>query len=170
MAAYRVLCADPPWLTQSLPMGSADRHYAQMTTERICDFELPPLADDCYLFLWRVACMVPDAYRVAKAWGFTGKAEIVWIKKTSKGNRWFGLGYHTRAEHEIAILATKGKPKPKVHNIRSCFEAQHTGRHSGKPEEFYDLVERLCDGPYVELFARRQRPGWTCIGELEGSK
>lgn len=161
---YRVLVADPPWASGSLPMGSADRHYPLMPTNDICMFELPKMHDDSYLFLWRLACMVPDAYQVIEEWGFVAKAEIVWIKKTSKGNRWFGLGYHTRGEHEVCILATRGKPKPKVNNIRSCFEAKYTGKHSGKPEEFYDLVERLCKGPYVELFARRERKGWDCYG------
>lgn len=111
--------------------------------------------------------MVEEAYQVCRSWGFVPKTEIVWCKRTALGKRWFGMGRTVRAEHEVAIVATRGKPTVKRHDVRSTFEAP-AGRHSEKPEAFYDLVESLCEGPYCELFARRQRPGWTCLGnELE---
>lgn len=70
-------------------------------------------------------------------------------------------------EVEIAIVAARGKPEVTSRSVRSVFAAPYT-KHSGKPEEFYELVESLSSGPYLELFARRQRPGWTCLGdELE---
>jgi hypothetical protein len=68
-----------------------------------------------------------------------------------------------RASHETCIVAKRGRPLIKARNVRSVFEAP-VGRHSEKPEGFYDLVESLADGPYLELFARRVRPGWTCLG------
>lgn len=72
-----------------------------------------------------------------------------------------------RAEHETCLVATRGKPKPLSRSVRSTFEAP-AGRHSAKPDAFYKLVETLAPGPWVELFARRQRAGWTCYGnELE---
>jgi len=104
-------------------------------------------------------------------WGFTPKTEIVWLKKTAHGNRWFGMGRTVRAEHETCIIATRGRPKVLNHSVRSTFVTDfaglsaQVGRHSEKPEEFYKIVETLFDGPYVELFARRQRPGWTCQGD-----
>jgi N6-adenosine-specific RNA methylase IME4 len=107
--------------------------------------------------------MVPEAYAVADAWGFTAKSEIVWRKLTRGGKAHFGLGRYVRATHETAILAARGRPDLLAHNVRSLFEAQ-VGRHSEKPEAFYDLVEELSPGPYLELFARRSRPGWTCLG------
>jgi N6-adenosine-specific RNA methylase IME4 len=134
-----------------------------LTLDEICAFELPPIADDAYLFLWRVSAMVEEAYRVVRAWGFEPKSEIVWQKRTANGKPWFGMGRHVRASHETAILAVRGRPKPLVRNIRSRFSAV-AGRHSEKPEEFYALVERIAPGPYVELFARRQRSGWKCLG------
>jgi N6-adenosine-specific RNA methylase IME4 len=85
---------------------------------------------------------------------------------------WFGLGRHVRAAHETCIIATRGRAKPLVRNIRSRFAAAvpvgANGRylHSGKPEEFYDVVEQLARGPHVELFARRARPRWTCLGDI----
>lgn len=173
MKRYRVLCADPPWkFNDKLPgkTRGASRQYQTLDLQQLMWFELPPLADDAYLFLWRVAAMPFDAIMLAQAWGFTIKSEIVWLKRTKKGKPWFGMGRHVRASHETAIIAVRGKPQRKVKNIRSVFAAPvpvgADGKyiHSAKPEEFYDIVEQLAPGPYVELFARRQRPGWTCLG------
>lgn len=170
---FKVLCADPAWqFTDKLPGDTrgAERNYSCMTLEDVCQFSLPPLADDCVLFLWRVASMQQEALDVIKAWNFTLKTEIVWLKKTVHGNRWFGMGHITRAEHEICLVATRGRPLVKSHSERSTFVTDFEGlsaaigRHSQKPEAFYQIVESLFDGPYVELFARRQRPGWTCLG------
>jgi N6-adenosine-specific RNA methylase IME4 len=132
---------------------------------------LPDLADDAHLFFWRVAAMQAEALRVVDAWGFTVKTELVWLKRTTANKRWFGMGRTLRAEHETCLIATRGKPGIKNHSTRSTFEAVvPNGRHSAKPEEFFDLVESLVEGPYCELFARRHRAGWFCIGnELEAA-
>lgn len=167
----RCLVADPPWIFRDkLPGESrgAEKNYRVLSVEALRHFQLPPLADDAYLFLWRVAAMQEEAFAVVRAWGFTVKTEMVWLKRTANGKRWFGMGRTVRAEHETCLIATRGQPHVKSHSIRSTFEAQ-VGRHSQKPEAFYDLVESLCDGPYVELFARRQRPGWTCLGDEASS-
>ena len=163
---YKVLCADPPWkFNDSLPGESrgASNNYPCLSVEELCTFPLPPLADDCVLFLWRVASMQQEALDVISVWGFDLKTELVWLKKTATGKRWFGMGRTVRAEHEVCLIATKGHPEVKTHSIRSTFEAENL-QHSQKPELFYDIVEQLFDGPYVELFARRQRVGWTCLG------
>lgn len=164
--SYRVLCADPPWsFGDKLPGKSrgAAKNYDVMSIDDICAFELPPLEPDAYLFMWRVSSQVEEAYRVCRAWGFVPKTEIVWLKRTATGKRWFGMGRHVRAEHETAIVAVRGRPQRLVANIRSTFEAT-AGQHSAKPEAFYGLVEALAPGPYAELFARRERAGWTCLG------
>lgn len=183
---FGVVCADPPWLfNDALPGDSrgAEKNYDVLTLRRIATMEFvggdifdERIADDAYLFLWRVSAMVEEAYQVVRAWGFTPKTEIVWRKQTKKGKRHFGMGWHTRAEHETCILAVRGSPKPLVRNIRSVFDAvappDARGRaiHSVKPECFYtDIVEKLSVGPYVELFARRRRPGWTCLGNEVGA-
>lgn len=163
---FRVLCADPPWsFGDKLPGASrgAEKNYDVMAVEEICAFTLPPLEPDAYLFMWRVASQVEEAYRVVRAWGFAPKSEIVWRKMTSGGKPWFGMGRHVRAAHETAIVAVRGRPRRLSASERSVFEAT-AGRHSEKPEAFYDIIERLAPGPYVELFARRQRAGWTCLG------
>jgi site-specific DNA-methyltransferase (adenine-specific) len=163
---HRCLVADPPWRFDDKlpgPGRGAASHYDVLSNSDIENFELPLLADDCYLFLWRVSSMVEEAYRVCRAWGFIPKTELVWIKRTKNGKRWFGMGHHLRAEHESCIVAVRGRPKPLLRNIRTTFGAT-AGRHSAKPDEFYDLVESFCEGPYVELFARRTRPGWVTLG------
>lgn len=170
----RVLCADPPWqFGDKLPGDTrgAERNYSCMSVGDICQFPLPPTAGDAALFMWRVASMQQEALDVISAWGFTLKTEIVWLKKTVHGNRWFGMGRTVRAEHEVCLIATRGRPDVLNHSTRSTFVTDFeglsavAGKHSAKPEEFYQIVESLFSGPYTELFARRQRPGWTCLGD-----
>lgn len=171
---FKVLCADPPWKFGDAlpgPNRGAEKNYACLTVEELCAFPLPPLADDCTLFLWRVASMQQEALDVVKAWDFTVKTEAVWLKKTVNGNRWFGMGRTVRAEHEICLITSRGRPETLSHSVRSTFVTDFeglsatVGRHSEKPEQFYEIVESLREGPYCELFARRQRVGWTCLGD-----
>jgi N6-adenosine-specific RNA methylase IME4 len=170
---YSVLTADPPWPFDDKlpgPKRGAEKHYGVLSIDDIKRFPLPPLRDDAVLLLWRVASMQQEALDVMKAWGFALKSEIVWIKLTKHGKRHFGMGHYVRAGHEVALIGVRGHPKVTDHSIRSVFEApmplDENGRprHSAKPEEFYDLVEKLHGGPYAELFARRHRPGWACFG------
>jgi N6-adenosine-specific RNA methylase IME4 len=171
---FKVICADPPWsFGDRLPGPSrgAAKNYKVMSLEDVCRFPLPALAGDCWLFLWRVSSQVEEAYQVVRRWGFTPKSERVWNKLTKSGKPWFGMGRSVRAAHESCIIAVRGRPLRLSASIRSTFEASvpvgPDGRylHSGKPECFYDDVERLAAGPYVELFARRQRTNWTCLGD-----
>lgn len=173
---FKVLCVDPPWkFADKLPGEGrgAERNYPCLSRQELMRFPLPPLAKDCVLFLWRVAAMPQAALDVVDAWGFTPKTELIWLKKTEHGKRWFGMGRTLRAEHEACIVATRGFPLLKNNSTRTTFVTDGldvaglsatVGRHSEKPERFYDVVEDLLDGPYCELFARRQRPGWTCLG------
>lgn len=167
----RCIVSDPPWrFGDSLPGDTrgASKQYATLRTWEIMRFPLPPIADDAYLFLWRVAAMPQEALDVCKAWGFVPKTELVWRKLTPKGNVHFGMGRHLRAAHETCIVAVRGKPKPLVRNLRTIFDAP-VREHSRKPDEFYKLVEAFCAGPRVELFARQRRYGWFAHGN-EASK
>lgn len=175
---FRVVVADPPWsFSDSLPgpKRGASKHYATMPLPEIKAYlaaHLSPeerllnggcgarIADDSLLFLWRVAAMVPEAYAVVAAWGFTAKAEIVWKKPR------FGMGRYVRNQHEACIIAARGSASAliKDHGVPSIFEAP-LGRHSAKPAEFFALVERLASGPHLELFARERRQGWTTYGD-----
>jgi len=162
---YRVLVSDPPWRFED-KLGrkrGAERQYAVLPFDELAALPLPPLEKDAFLFLWRVSSQVEEACRLIRAWGFVPKSEVAWLKKTSRGNRHFGMGRTVRHEHETVMIATRGKARVRCHNVRSTFEAP-VGRHSEKPEAFFALVERLCAGPYVEIFARRPRRGWTTVG------
>ena len=161
---FNVLVADPPWkFSDGTRRGGAEKHYPCLRAWEIQRFPLPPISDNAYLFLWRVASMPQEALDVVKAWGFVPKTELVWRKQTSTGKRHFGMGHHLRAEHETCIVATRGQPGPKSRSIRTVFDAP-IGRHSEKPDAFYELVENFHAGPYAEMFARRTRAGWQHFG------
>lgn len=165
----RVVVADPPWpfkdrLTMAKTKRGAESNYAVMTVDQIAAFEMPyAVADDALLFLWRVSSMQAEALRVMEAWGFDQKSEIVWEKLTAKGKRAFGMGRYVRMAHEVCLIGRRGRAKVRDRSVRSVFSAP-VGPHSQKPDAFYDIVERLSEGPYVELFARRRRPGWLSYG------
>lgn len=175
---FSVLCADPPWkFGDKLPgeTRGAEKQYPCVPVADICAMELPPLADDCVLFLWRVASMQQEALDVAFHWGFKVKTEIVWQKLTKNGLHHFGMGRTVRASHETCLVAHRGKPKLRDRSIRSTFSAPipvgPDGKyiHSAKPECFYtDIVQRLYAGPYAEMFSRRTREGWTTYGNQVG--
>jgi N6-adenosine-specific RNA methylase IME4 len=172
MEKFACIVADPPWqFGDSLPGKSrgATKNYKTMPIEDIRRLVLPPHFDNCYLFLWRVSAMVEEAYSVVRAWGFEPKSEVVWAKYTNSHapKPHFGMGRHVRAAHETCIVAVKGKPIHRSDSIRSILHAP-IGDHSEKPDSFYYLVTQVCFGPYVDLFARKERPGWTCIGDALG--
>ena len=169
-----VVVADPPWPLQDKLPGKgrgAVKHYPTMKVADICALRLPPVGADALLFLWRVSSMVEEASQVARAWGFRPVSEIVWVKTAANGTPRMGMGRYVRLAHETCMIATRGKGRLAIKNhcVRSVFEAPR-GAHSAKPDAFYELVERLVDGPYLELFARRERAGWTCVGDELGSR
>lgn len=135
-----------------------------MTWTDVAGLRLPPIADNAVLFLWRVASMQREALDVVRAWGFEVKSELVWLKTTARGARHFGMGRYVRNEHETCLIATRGRATPVVRNVRSTFSAP-VGVHSAKPDEFYRIVETMYPGNRLELFARRERSGWKCIGD-----
>lgn len=177
---FRTVVADPPWrFGDSLPGKGrgASKHYATMRTGDICRLALPPIAPDALLFLWRVAAMQEDALAVAKAWGFTVKSEIVWVKTTGDVSSStmptlaVGMGRYTRASHETCLICSRGEGSKLIvdRGVRSVFFAPR-GAHSAKPDEFFRLVQRLAAGPYLEIFGRKTRPGWHVVGDEVGTK
>lgn len=156
-----------------------ERHYATMTLDDIKALPvLQSAAKDCVLFMWAVDPMIPEALEVGKAWGFTYKTVgFYWVKErrvtSSRGaafadadDRRFpmGTGYWTRANPEQALLFTRGNPKRRDAGVRKLLIAPRR-EHSRKPDEQYDRIARLADGPYLELFARRQRKNWRTWGD-----
>jgi N6-adenosine-specific RNA methylase IME4 len=172
--SYRVVLADPAWQFRDrgsrLTPSHNGRHYQTETLEETCQVGqfLPALLlPDAFLFLWAPNALVLDgaAAKVITAWGFTSKQLIPWVKMTKDNSRpRIGAGHYTRVCTEQLILATRGRPKVKARNVPGVLIAPRS-RHSAKPPEQYDLIERLADGPYLELYAREQRQGWDAIGD-----
>lgn len=167
---YKALLVDPPWsfLTRSAKGKgrSAERHYQCLSLDDIKALPVSNLASkDCILFLWTTHPMLKNTFSVLEAWGFEYKTvAFTWIKTYAKSGKYFvGMGYWTRANPELCLLATKGRPKRLAKDVQELIVSP-VREHSRKPDEIYDRIERLVEGPYLELFARCERPGWDVFG------
>jgi N6-adenosine-specific RNA methylase IME4 len=169
-----VIYADPPWSFQVYSgkgkERSADRHYDTMSLDDICNLPIGKLAgDDCALFLWAVMPELPGALRVIEAWGFKYKTTaFVWTKQNRSGEGLFtGMGYWTRANAEVCLLATRGSPKRIAKDVHQVIQAP-VSEHSEKPAETRARIHRLLGAPeaatHLELFGRQTVPGWTVWG------
>jgi N6-adenosine-specific RNA methylase IME4 len=122
-------------------------------------------AKDCVLFLWTTDSMLRAACDIIDSWGFIYKTvAFTWAKSSLDGRKWpIGLGFWTRSNPEMCLLATRGKPKSRSRAVRQLIIAPRRA-HSQKPEETYERIETLCAGPYLEMFARQRREGWDAWG------
>jgi len=134
-----------------------------MSTQELLTLPVSNLAaPDCFLFLWATNAMLPEALQVMAAWNFTYKGLAHWIKDRP------GMGHYFRNWSEQLLLGVHGKPKFRNHNQPNFLFAPRL-EHSRKPEEYYSIIERCCEGPYLELFARTERSGWDSTGfEVDG--
>jgi len=174
---YGVILADPPWnwraWSRKGESRSAKQHYDVMEIEDVMDlygFVDPLCSEDCVLFLWATFPLIEDALATIHAWDFDYKGvAFTWVKTNNDGSPWMGLGYWTRHNAEVCLLGTRGHPKRKSRSVREVIISPRRG-HSRKPEEQYERIEALVDGPYLELFARPPHPrGWNVWGkEAEG--
>jgi len=168
---YSCILADPPWAYKVWSKKGtgrcAENHYPTMSLNEICALSVADIADkDCALFLWATFPNLPEAFEVIKAWGFTYKTvAFVWCKRNRKSPGFFtGLGYYTRANAEICLLATKGSPKRVSKGVRQIIDTP-IERHSQKPGVARDrIVELFGDIPRIELFARERVSGWDAWG------
>lgn len=149
MKKYKVIYADPPWnyrIWNKKGNGrSAESHYATMKIEDIKKMPIDILADkDCTLFLWITFPLLNEMNDLLNAWGFTYKTvAFVWVKQNKKSDSLFwGMGYWTRANAELCILATKGNPKRCSKGVHQVI-LSHIEEHSKKPEEARKRIERL---------------------------
>ncbi|WP_247541723.1 MT-A70 family methyltransferase [Bradyrhizobium sp. 168] len=168
--------ADPQWkfLTRSAAGEgrSANIHYKTEEVDRIKDLPVNELlADDGAFYMWMVDWCPQDALDLLAHWGLKHiTTAFTWVKQNASGEGWhMGQGYWTRANPEQCWLATKGNPKRLYADVRQLIVAP-VMEHSRKPDEWLDRIERLTEGDYLELQARRPRNGWTSWGdELEWS-
>ncbi len=171
---YSIIYADPPWQYEMKKgQGVAENHYSTMGIKEICSLPVQELCDkDCALFLWVTFPQLSEAFKVIDAWGFRYKTvAFVWVKQNKSGKGYFfGLGYWTRSNAEICLLAVRGKPKRISKKVFQLIVSP-LQEHSKKPEEARRrIVELMGNLPRIELFARQQSPGWDVWGnEVESS-
>ena len=164
---YRTIVADPPWaypegFHQLLPDGHRKTvlPYPALSLEEICELPVRQLADrDCRLFLWTTNKYLEDAFTVQRVWGFRHVQTLVWEKTNAQPTQG-----SLAPNVEFLLVCRKGAP-PRSRRMPSAVLRIPKGAHSQKPEAWLDWIEQVSPGPYLELFARRQRIGWDTWGD-----
>jgi len=171
---YRLIYADPPWTFATYSAKgkgrSPEAYYDCLSLAELASLPVAEwAAEDAVLLLWTTDPLLEKAFEVIRAWGFTYKTVgFYWVKQNRSGVGFFtGLGFWTRANPEPCLLATRGNPRRKAADVAKLVVSPRR-EHSRKPDEIYERIERLCEGPYLELFARTTRPGWDAWGAEVG--
>jgi len=164
---YKIILADPPWHFWGGGWKNQTQHYKTMSMDEIKNLPVEKLADDnCILFLWVTFPILKDAFDIIESWGFKySTCGFNWVKKNKKGEGWFfGLGYWTRANSELCLIATRGKPVRQSASVSQIIDTP-VEEHSKKPDCVRDKIVELCgDLPRIELFARNKSIGWDTWG------
>lgn len=170
---FKTILADPPWQFQNRTGKMAPEHkrllrYGTMNLADIMALPVGQLADDTsHLYLWVPNALLPEGLRVMEAWGFQYKSNLVWHKiRKDGGPDGRGVGFYFRNVTELVLFGVRGKNARTLPPGRRQvnFLATQKREHSRKPDEFYDIVESCSPGPYLELFARGSRAGWSTWG------
>ena len=167
---YRTIVADPPWDYREHrgdgPKG-AGAQYPCMTQAELANLPVGLWAhDDAHLYLWVPNAFIVGAHRVAEGWGFAPRTIITWVKgRLDRGRlvQQIGLGNFFRTSTEHILFCVRGKLPAMNQDTPTAFLSPRHD-HSEKPQAFYDLVEHVSPGPYLDVFARKQRMGWDCFG------
>lgn len=172
---YKTIYADPPWQICTGGKGgwgTPQNHYAVMPVAQIAkelEWVKDVTDDQCHLYMWVVGNKIEDALLLIKQLGFTYITNLCWVKDR------IGMGQYFRGQHELLFFCRKGKPLPykyvdgKKVTVSSVVVHERT-EHSRKPHKFYEIIESVSYGPYLELFARNTRDGWDSWGnEVESS-
>lgn len=171
---FRTILADPPWRFQNKTGKVAPEHrrlsrYATLTLDEICALPVARFAAPvAHLYLWCPNALLPDGLRVLAEWGFTYKANIVWHKvRKDGGSDGRGVGFYFRNVTELILFGTRGKNARTLAPGRRQVNLLATRKreHSRKPDEQYRLIEACSPGPYLELFGRGIRLGWSAWGD-----
>lgn len=170
---FATVLADPPWQFQNRTGKVAPEHrrlsrYGTMDLQAIMDLPVSQLsADTSHLYMWVPNALLPDGLKVLEAWGYTYKSNIVWRKiRKDGGSDGRGVGFYFRNVTELVLFGVKGKNARTLQPGRTQVNFLETRKreHSRKPDEFYDIVESCSPGPYLEMFARGPREGWSVWG------
>ena len=170
---FKTILADPPWQFQNRTGKVAPEHrrlnrYGTMTLD---DIKAMPVesaaADTSHLYLWVPNALLPEGLAVMAAWGFTYKSNLVWHKlRKDGGSDGRGVGFYFRNVTELILFGVRGKNARTLQPGRTQVNYLGTRKreHSRKPDEQYGLIQACSPGPYLELFARGERPGWAIWG------
>jgi N6-adenosine-specific RNA methylase IME4 len=170
---FRTVLADPPWQFQNRTGKMAPEHkrlnrYATMTLEDILALPVADVLEEAaHLYLWVPNALLPEGLKVLEAWGFQYKSNLVWHKiRKDGGPDGRGVGFYFRNVTELILFGVKGKKARTLAPGRSQvnFLATQKREHSRKPDELYPLIESCSPGPFLEMFARGSREGWTTWG------
>ncbi len=170
---FATVLADPPWQFQNRTGKIAPEHhrlnrYPTMTLQDICDLPVEGVvADTAHLYMWVPNALLPDGLQVMQAWGFSYKSNLVWHKiRKDGGSDGRGVGFYFRNVTEILLFGVRGKNARTLDAGRRQVNMIETRKreHSRKPDEQYKLIEACSPGPYLEMFARGERPNWTVWG------
>jgi len=167
---YQIIYVDPPWRFKNYNDDTATRwvgkHYSLMSFEDICNIPIKTISgDNCILFLWATFPTLQQAFKLIERWGFTYKTvAFVWIKTNHNKSIFMGMGYWTRSNSEICLLATKGHPKRVNANVSQVVISKRE-EHSKKPDIIRNMIVTLVGNlPRIELFARQKIEGWDTWG------
>lgn len=169
MFSQRVIHIDPPWAYEMrTPKGyekSPQAHYDCMTLDQLKELPVGHLAmPDSVMVMWGVFSMMPQAIELLAHYGYRFCTGGPWAKQSSTGKKWaFGTGYVYRNAAEFWIVGKMGNPKERSKSVRNLIVAP-VREHSRKPDQIYSDIEELWDGPYIDIFGRQQREGWTVWG------
>jgi N6-adenosine-specific RNA methylase IME4 len=170
---FRTVLADPPWQFINRTGKVAPEHrrlsrYGTMTVAEIAALPVAQaVADTAHLYLWVPNALLPEGLHVLQAWGFSYKSNIIWHKlRKDGGSDGRGVGFYFRNVTEILLFGVRGKNARTLDLGRTQVNYLGTRKreHSRKPDEQYPLIEGCSPGPYLELFARGARPGWSVWG------
>lgn len=170
---FGTILADPPWRFQNSTGKIAPEHkrlsrYGTMTLADICALPVGAVAEPVsHLYLWVPNALLAEGLEVMKAWGFTYKSNLIWHKiRKDGGSDGRGVGFYFRNVTEIVLFGVRGKNARTLSPGRSQVNliATQKREHSRKPDEIFPVIEACSPGPYLELFARGERPGWTVWG------
>ena len=170
---FSTILADPPWQFQNRTGKMAPEHKRlnRYATMELNDIKALPVSnvvtDTAHLYLWVPNALLPEGIEVLRSWGFQYKSNLVWHKiRKDGGPDGRGVGFYFRNVTELILFGVRGKNARTLPPGRSQvnFLATQKREHSRKPDELYPLIEACSPGPFLEMFARGSRPGWSTWG------